>query len=76
MNVWNGMSLTKHSGINGLFVGRRIRFRRHRFEGSVLRTKLYGSYSLCTTGDGITIRSQILCQILFHLSCCFKGHRI
>jgi hypothetical protein len=31
---------------------------------------------LCTTGDGITIRSQILCQILFHLSCCFKRHRI
>ena len=33
-------------------------------------------YPLCTSGDGITIRSQILCQILFHLNCCFKRHRI
>ena len=38
--------------------------------------RIWTLLSLCTTGDGITIRSQILCQILFHLSCCFKRHRI
>ena len=38
--------------------------------------RLWTLLALCTAGDGITLRSQILGQILFHLGCCFEGHRI